>query len=234
MDIEEMSKLEAQIHDLAKGVKRKGQPGYHRVQRPVKDTKLGTKMRWQWVHESELHAHERPAPAREPEAPSESDVYKWRTERAIAGLKGLEPNTPEWKAEMSRIGTTGAEVVHRVAEHLTGARGKTYDETLGRIRAYERDHAAAKAKADKRKPKGTPTRTNVYALHDVLRQSADGLVPQRLHATDHPHVERCLRAGLIEPHEGGKFRLTRVGWNTMLAHGFEPSDAAKAHVRGEG
>lgn len=45
----------AALRDLLKGVKKKGQPGYHRVQRLTESGK----MRWTWVHEDDLYDHER-------------------------------------------------------------------------------------------------------------------------------------------------------------------------------
>lgn len=55
--LEAMQAEFAALEALHKGVKRKNQPGYHRVKRPIK----GGKMRWQWVSEAALQPHEREA-----------------------------------------------------------------------------------------------------------------------------------------------------------------------------
>ncbi len=245
--MDEMRGHREAIEDLAKGVKRKGQPGYHRVKRQLK----GGKTRWEWVHESKLEAHEVGA------SPVNQEREDFLARYQITSAKGLLYDRPALRAYVRR-GMRGLPKEH-IDEALAliddpawlrSRRGMTPQGVLHEVNGHLYGHGSAAAAQPKpepapstptpakkgRAPKGTPTGTNIYALHDVLRQSPDGLVPRRVHATDHPHLERCFRAGLLERHEGslGKLRLTQAGVEALKAHGHEPHPAALAHVRSGG
>jgi len=61
-----------------------------------------------------------------------------------------------------------------------------------------------------RPPKGTPTRTNIFAMVSMF----DGAnsVANRVDSVSAPHIRRCLAAGLVEVTDGGKtLTLTDAG-----------------------
>lgn len=61
-----------------------------------------------------------------------------------------------------------------------------------------------------RKPKGTPTSTNLF----VLRQKTENgtkEIPARVEAVDVEHLRRCLATGLLERTPAGTFAITAKG-----------------------
>lgn len=56
--------------------------------------------------------------------------------------------------------------------------------------------------ANRRGPKGTPTHTNLFALRSLFGDRT--FIPNQMHATDVPHLRRCLKAGLVRVEGGGK------------------------------
>lgn len=66
-----------------------------------------------------------------------------------------------------------------------------------------------------RKPKGTPTSLNVFALGRVANGRRE--FPSRVASTSAPHVRRCISAGLVEV-AGGVLRLTETGIAAINAH----------------
>lgn len=104
----DMEQLHDRVHDLYKGVKRANQPGYHRVQRPMKTGKRIGQMRWEWVHESKLEPHERERLGMKQLSAAEewsATMAEARPKRAAA--QPPAPEVPKLDAETVRWFTAG-------------------------------------------------------------------------------------------------------------------------------
>lgn len=59
-----------------------------------------------------------------------------------------------------------------------------------------------------------PTDTNVFAMQQCF--GSNEMIPNSVHATDRPHLLRCIQAGLIEV-LGASLRVTEAGKEAMAA-----------------
>jgi len=87
--------------------------------------------------------------------------------------------------------------------------------------AYDVRAPTKKGQVSKKPSKGAPTDLNIYALADMFHYGELKEVPNRLHATDVPHIRRCLKAGLVDVVRKGKttvLKLTPPGVAAIKAY----------------
>lgn len=66
-----------------------------------------------------------------------------------------------------------------------------------------------------RRPAGTPTGLNVWALGKLANGRRE--FPNQVDPPDRPHIRRCLKAGLVEVVDRQTLRLTAAGVDAVNA-----------------